>query len=472
MGSVIEILREATRGTPYEGRLYLVGGYPRDRLLGLPAPEDVDIVLEGDALELARFLHEGGYSDHTPVLYPRFGTAMISIHGHTVEMVTARSEHYDAESRKPFVIPASLYEDARRRDFTVNTLLENLHTGKILDPLGCARRHLRMRLLKTPLPPEDTFFDDPLRMLRAVRLAVRLGFRIERSTWRAMRREAHRLNLMGPKPPVVSAERIRDEFVKILMSRDPARGLVLLAEAGLLEQFLPELRDTMGVTQNAWHAYDVWTHTVKALEVLPADAPLELRLAVLFHDIGKPATRTEDEKGVHFYEHQFVGAEITRQVLQRLHFPNQTIHTVTELVRLHMRLGEPKPDAADAVIRRLIRDTAPYLEQLFILAQADRCAMGTDAPVTPLPVLRARIEEVCRDLDAAGVRSPLDGREIMKVLNVAPGPLIGEAKEYLVNEVIEGRLKPGDREGAGEALIKWYHGRMQEKTASPAKQQG
>lgn len=471
MGSVTEILQEATRGTVYEGQLWLVGGYPRDRLLGLPEPENVDIVLEGDALELARFLHSRGYSDHSPVLYPRFGTAMVTIQGHTVELVTARAERYDTRTRKPTVVPASLEEDARRRDFTVNTLLQNLHTGRMMDPLKCARRHLRMRLLKTPLPPEDTFFDDPLRMLRAVRFAVRLDFRIERSTWRAMRREAHRLNLLGPDPPVVSAERIRDEFVKILMSPHSGRGLRLLADANLLEQFLPELRETMGVTQNVWHLYDVWEHTIRALEALPRDAPLELRLAALFHDIGKPATRTEDAKGVHFYEHQSVGAETTRQVLQRLHFPNQTIHTVAELVRLHMRLGEPKPDASDSVIRRLIRDTAPYMDQLFVLAQADRAAMAPNAPMTPLPLLRERIEQVSRDLDAARVTSPLDGKEIMELLRVPPGPLVGAAKEFLTNEIIEGRLAARDKDGARKAVSEWFLRRMQENAAPPAKRE-
>ncbi len=465
MCPVIEMLREATRGTEYEGRLFLVGGYPRDRLLGLPAPEDVDIVLEGDALQLARFLHSRGIADHAPVLYPRFGTAMITVAGHAVELVTARSEHYDISSRKPQVVPASLFEDARRRDFTINTLLENLHTGKMLDPLGCARRHLRMRLLKTPLPPKDTFFDDPLRMLRAVRFAVKLGFRIERSTWRAIRSEAHRLNLMGPDPPVVSAERIRDEFVKILMSCDAARGLTLLAEGGLLAQFVPELVRTMGVTQDRWHLYDVWTHTLKALAALPPEASLELRLAVLLHDVGKPVTRTEDAKGIHFYEHQFVGADIARSILQRLHFPNQTIQTVAELVRLHMRLGEPRPDAADAVIRRIIRDTAPYMDQLFALAEADRSAMAPDAPMTPLSLLRRRIEEVNRELNAARVQSPLDGREVMELLGVGPGPIVGAAKEYLVNEIIEGRLRHDDREGARAALFEWYRRSKEENTA-------
>src|SRR2546421_2571191 len=240
-------LREATRGTEYEGRLYLVGGIPRDRALGLPVSDDVDIVLEGDAPRLARFLASKGLSDHAPVTYPRFGTAMITVDGHAVELVSARSESYEATSRKPDVRPATLMDDVLRRDFTINTLLENLHTGERQDLTGRSLADLEAGIIRTPLEPKVTFYDDPLRMLRAIRFAVRFGFNIDAPTWQAIIEDSHRLSLMGPNPPVVSAERIRDEFLKILLSVRVVRGLTLLRESGLLTQFFPELLRMVGV---------------------------------------------------------------------------------------------------------------------------------------------------------------------------------------------------------------------------------
>lgn len=456
MNDTIRKLREATKGTPYEGKLYLVGGIVRDPLLGLPPPPDIDLVLEGDALALARFLDRRGLSDHKPVLYPRFGTAMITVDGHPVELVSARAESYEAASRKPSVRPATLLDDVLRRDFTINTLLQNLHTGEVLDLTGRARADLAAKIIRTPLEPETTFHDDPLRMLRAVRFAVRLGSQIVEETWKAIQRNAWRLNLMGPEPPVVSAERIRDEFAKIMLDREAARGLEMLREADLLRQFFPELLEMIGVTQNGWHLYDVWEHTLVALRHLPPDASLEVRLGLLLHDVAKPRTRSEDERGVHFYEHQFVGAEMAEEMLRRLRFSNDQIRDVTALVRLHMRLGEAHPDWSDAAIKRLIRAIAPYEDALFILARCDMAAMNPDVPKTDLDALRARMDEIRRQSNVVQIASPLNGREVMEALGISPGPAVREAKDFLVNEVIEGRLAEGDKEAARSLLLQWW----------------
>jgi poly(A) polymerase len=428
----------------------------RDPLLGLPPPPDVDLVLEGDALALAHFLDQRGLSDHKPVLYPRFGTAMISVEGHPVELVSARAESYEVTSRKPSVRPATLLDDVLRRDFTINTLLQNLHTGEILDLTGLARADLEAKIIRTPLDPETTFHDDPLRMLRAVRFAVRLGFQIVEETWQAIRRNAWRLNLLGPQPPVVSAERIRDEFTKIMLEKDAPRGLEMLREADLLRQFWPELLEMIGVTQNGWHIYDVWKHTMVALEHLPPDASLEVRLGLLLHDVAKPRTRTEDERGVHFYEHPLIGAEMAEEMLRRLHFSNDQIRDVAALVRLHLRLGEARPDWSDAAIKRLIRAIAPYEEELFLLARCDMAAMKPEAPKGDLEALRARMDAIRRQSNVMQITSPLDGREIMEVLDIPPGPLVRQAKDFLMNEVIEGRLVEGDKEAARSLLLRWW----------------
>ncbi len=491
----LERMRVATRGTPYEGRLYLVGGLLRDRTLGLPLANDLDLVLEGDALELAKFLYERGLSSHYPVLYPRFGTAMIHIGradeaGSAVELVSARAESYQPDSRKPEVRQSTIQDDVRRRDFTINTLLENLHTGELLDLTGRAFADLHAGILRTPLAPRLTFFDDPLRMLRAVRFAARFGFEIEAETWEAICAEAERL-----RPPTIAYERIREEFVKIakLPGAKFRRGMELLLESNLLERFLPEMLPMVGCTQGDWHRYDVWTHTLTALECLPDAARLEVRLALLWHDIGKPATRSivmpvsepaspisegaatsavpllpvadskEAEAGggaVRFYGHPTVGAEIVRTMMNRLKFSNEEIRDVTVLVAKHMRLGEYRHEWSDVPVKRLIRDCGSYLDDLFVLTRSDRSAV--DIPpdqAADLEELRARIDALNALSDIAHMESPLNGDVIMETLGIGPGPPLKAAKEFLVNEIIEGRLSEKDRDAARRLLRAWWQAR-------------
>ncbi|MCS7064715.1 MAG: CCA tRNA nucleotidyltransferase, partial [Fimbriimonadales bacterium] len=461
----IERLREGLRGTPYEGRVYLVGGYVRDKLLGRPLPNDLDLVLEGDALELAQWLYDHGLAEHDPVVYPRFGTAMVKVSGVSIELVTARAESYRAESRKPVQVkPATLLEDALRRDFTINTLLENLHTGEVLDPLGRALPDLKARLIRTPCEPKATFYEDPLRMLRAVRFAVQLGFEIESETYQAICTDAPRL-------AIISRERIRDEFTRILEQPDAARGLQMLLDTGLLKEFAQPLLPMVGCTQNRYHQYDVWTHSLKAVEALShlsqggerssaPIAPWELRLATLLHDVGKPATRTVDEQGeVHFYGHARVGTEIARQWLREMKYPNATIERVCKLIALHMRPGEYSPQWSDAAVRRLMRDAGELLEPLLQLVEADIKAQRADLPHADLQALRARIEQIRAREAVHRWQSPLSGEELMHQLGLKPGPLVGRLKEALTELVLEGKLAPDDRERAlqlaQELLRQW-----------------
>lgn len=468
MERAIEQIRAATLGTPFEGRVYVVGGMLRDQVLGLPADDDLDLVVEGDALELAALLHRAGIASHRPVLYPRFRTAMLTVSGTRVELASARAETYDPATRKPAVRPATLREDALRRDFTINTLLKRIHGGEMLDPTGLALQDLQAGLIRTPLNPEETFRDDPLRMLRAARFAARFGFTIEPRTSEAMKALAYRLSLFVGDRPVVSAERIRDELERMIVHPGASRGLRILMEADLLAQFLPELSAMKGVEQNAWHIHDVWDHTLAALDALPSDAPLILRLGVLLHDVGKPVTRTEDEKGIHFFGHAAVGAEMTREILYRLRFSTDVIRAVSDLVRLHMRVGEYKPNWTDGAVRRLIRDTQPYLEMLIALARADIAAMSPDAPVVDLDELRKRMDHVNAQMDAARIRSPLSGAEIMRILDIRSGPEVGLAKQFLLNEVLDGRLDPGDAESATKALTAWWNAREAEQAPANA----
>ena len=453
MNPAIEKIRDVTRGTPYEGKLFLVGGIVRDKVMGRPPTEDVDIVLEGDALELARFLHGKGIADHKPVTYPRFGTAMVTIGGHTVELVSARKESYEPVSRKPEVEKADLYDDVMRRDFTINTLLENLHTGETLDLTGKGMEDIRAGIIRTPTEPETTFYDDPLRMLRAIRFAVRFGFEIEKVTYEAVVRDAARL-------AIISKERIRDEFVKILLSDEPARGLRMLKETGLLAQFAPELLNMQGVTQDGGHIHDVWEHTLHALESLPPSADLTLRLAVLFHDTGKPQTKTRDSEGhSHFYGHEDLSAEIARKVLRRLRFPVSEVSRVARLISMHMRIGEYQREWRDAAVKRLMRDAGSDISDLLALARADRHGAGPNASTKNLDELEQRMEHILVKTPVEHLESPLDGSEIMELLQIPSGPKVKEIKEFLLEEIIEGRLAPKDKESARKlALRKWSNG--------------
>ncbi len=442
---VLETLRGAVRGTEYAGRLFLVGGFVRDKVMGLPSgKDDIDIVLEGDALELARFLRQLGAADFEPVVYPKFGTAMVVVKGRDVEIVTARIEFYAPDSRKPDTVePGTLADDARRRDFTINTLLQSLDTGEITDPLGRAFADIDAQSIRTPTDPLLTFQDDPLRMLRAVRFAARFGFTIEPFTWKAVRQSAPRLS-------IISAERIREEFCKTLMTSRAPMGLELLKDSGLLAQFAPELMAMVGVTQNEFHAYPVWDHTLIALGHLPPDASLTLRLATLCHDIGKPPTKAAGEDGrVHFYGHAETGADITRRLMTRLKFSNDEIAAVTKLVAQHMRIGEYRPLWTDAAVRRLMRDLGPQLDDLFEIHRVDVSALAPDhTDISRAQELLARMAPIQATQDIGTLTSPLDGQELMARLGLKPGKRLGELKEYLTNEVVEGRLAPDDKEGA------------------------
>lgn len=450
MQEILDILREATKGSQYEGRLYLVGGIVRDAILGGGSDEDIDIVLEGDAGELAEFLHERGAAERPPVTYPRFGTAMVTVRGCQVELVGARKESYDRRSRKPSTRPGSLLDDVQRRDFTINTLLRNLHTGEVLDLTGQARRDIEDRILRTPRNPLVTFDDDPLRMLRAVRFAARLGFDIHSETYAAMRKRSARLK-------IVSAERIREEFVKTLMSPGAIAGLEQLRETKLLDQFAPELSATCGVTQNIYHIYDVWTHTLKTLESIPLESGIILRLAALLHDVGKVATRTVAEDGsVHFYRHQAVGADIARRMMNCLRFSGSQTDEVAFLISMHLRVGEYHHEWSDAAVRRLIRECGDHLEDLILLTRADKAASNPAMPSADLDALCAHVARVRSELAGQRIASPLDGREIIELLGIQPGPEVGAVKEYLENQVIEGYLLPGDKAAAAELLLRRY----------------
>ena len=406
---------------------WVVGGYVRDRLLARPHL-DLDVVVEhGDSLAVARRLADLAGAP-PPVTFERFGTAQVTLPGRLVELVTARTESYATDSRKPDVRRATLDEDLRRRDFTVNTLLMDVD-GKIHDRLG-ARKDLEAMLLRTPSDPVRTFTDDPLRMLRGIRFAAELGFELAPDLMPAMRRLRSRL-----APPVISAERIAEELRKMLESPRPKLALELLDEAGLLEAILPELAACKGVTQTGYHTHDVFGHTLLAVEATPPD--LLTRLAALFHDVGKPRTAKGDGT---FIGHEEVGAEMAKGALERLRFSQREIEVVTNLVRLHLRPVFYRSEWTDGAVRRLARDAGPNLDRLMALARADIAASAYPEP-EKLDELQSRLDAV-RSERPSRLQPLITGEEIMRARGIGPGPEVGRIKQKLEELVIDGEIQP------------------------------
>jgi poly(A) polymerase len=408
-------------------RAWIVGGYVRDKLLGRPHPNPDVVVEGGDALKLAERFAELARAE-PPVTFERYGTAQVTLPGHLVEFVTARAESYASDSRKPDVRPATLEEDLRRRDFTINTLLMDLD-GRIEDPLG-GRKDLDARILRTPYDPVRTFADDPLRMLRAVRFASQLGFDLAPDLLPAMRQMKSRL-----APPVISVERTADELRQMLTSESPRRAIELLDASGLLEVILPEVAACKGVAQSGYHTHDVYGHTLLTLEKVPPD--LIGRLAALFHDVGKPSTATPDGA---FTGHEMVGAAMAKSALERLRFSQKEVEAVVLLVRLHLRPVYYRSEWSDGAVRRLARDAGPQLDRLMALARADVAASAYPEP-EKLDELQARIEAVLHERPSR-LAPVVTGEDLMRVRGIGPGPDVGRIKRRLQELVIDGEVAP------------------------------
>jgi putative nucleotidyltransferase with HDIG domain len=425
-GKVLALLEQAAAD---EGaRAWVVGGYVRDKLLGRPHPNPDVVVEQGDALKLAeRFAMLAGASP--PVVFERFGTAQVTLPGHLVEFVNARAESYAPDSRKPDVRPATLDEDLLRRDFTINTLLMDFD-GNVHDRLG-GQKDLEAGILRTPTDPLRTFADDPLRMLRAIRFASQLGFEPAPDLLPAMRQMKVRL-----APPVISAERIADELRLMLTSPRPRLAVELLDAGGLLEIVLPEVAACKGVQQSGYHTHDVLGHTMLTVErVISTD--FVLRMAALFHDVGKPSTATPDGA---FTGHEMVGANMARAALERLRFAQRDIDVVAKLVRLHLRPVYYSSEWTDGAVRRLARDAGPELDRLMALARADIAASAYPEP-EKLDELQSRIDAILAERPSR-LEPVVTGEDVMRVRGISPGPEVGRVKRRLEELVMDGELSP------------------------------
>jgi poly(A) polymerase len=425
-----------------DGEVWVVGGYVRDRLLspgGVTVRPELDVVVVGAPAQAAaaRFSQLAGAPP--PVGFPRFGTAQVTWHGRRLEFVGARRESYRGDSRKPDVEQATLEEDLARRDFTINALYCDLEGG-VRDPFdGLA--DLEARVLRTPLDPAVTFRDDPLRMLRGVRFAAVLGFDLAPDAARAIEVSSARL-----RPPVVSVERIADEFWKMLVSPRPRLALELLDRHRLLPRVLPELSATHGVVQGGYHDDDVFHHTLRTVALTRPD--LTLRLAALFHDLGKPAAAHDGS----FPGHEELGARLAAGALTRLRLGTAHIQSVERLVRLHLRPVYYEAEWTDGAVRRLARSAGDDIWLLLELARADVGASSYPHP-EKIDALRRRLELLLAERPDR-FTLPVGGEDIMAVLGLTPGPEVGRVKAELEDLVLDGVLPP-DR----DALLEHLKGR-------------
>jgi poly(A) polymerase len=449
-------------------RLALVGGSVRDTLLGRLG-NDLDFTTDARPEQVLKILRP--WADSVWEVGIAFGTvgAMKNAHdgeaerSFQIEVTTYRSEAYDRTSRKPEVSYGDTIEDdLLRRDFTVNAMAVALPEGDFVDPYG-GLDDLAARVLRTPGTPESSFSDDPLRMLRAARFAAQLDFEVAPEVVAAMSAMADRIG-------IVSAERIRDELNKLILSEHPRKGLRLLVDTGLADLVLPELSALRLERDEHFRHKDVYEHTLTVLEQaidLETDGPdLVLRLAALLHDIGKPKTRRFETDGrVSFHHHEVVGAKLTKARLTQLKYPNDLVKDVSRLVELHLRFhGYGSGEWTDSAVRRYVRDAGPQLSRLHKLTRSD-CTTRNKRKAAALSrtydALEARIADLQEREELDAIRPDLDGNQIMSVLGIGPGPQVGAAYQHMLELRLENG--PMSEDEAIAALKTWWSAQQEEQ---------
>ena len=428
-------------------RLYLVGGVVRDAILDrLHDDHDLDFTTDAPPDEIERIV--SGWADAVWTQGKRFGTIGMKKDGRDLEITTHRAEAYDPDSRKPDVaFSDSIDADLSRRDFTVNAMALRLPEMELIDPFD-GLVDLGAHRLRTPLAPEDSFSDDPLRMLRAARFIAGYDLKPDAELVAAVERMHARLS-------IVSAERIRDEFDKLVMVDRPGAGLWFLVETGLADEFLPEL-PALALEQDPIHRHkDVLAHTIAVVEKTSRDRIL--RLAALYHDVGKPKTRSIGPRGVSFHHHEVVGARMTRERMKALRYSNEDIDAVSTLVELHLRFHTYKMGWSDSAVRRYVRDAGDLLDRLNELTRCDcttRNKRRAEELARRMDRLEADIARLRAQEELDSIRPDLDGKAVMEHLDIRPGRAVGQALDYLLELRME--LGPLGEEEAKRRLDEWW----------------
>lgn len=435
--------------------VYIVGGYVRDLLMQRKAPTDIDFVTEQSGIELAKAVGKE-LGDLKVSVFKTYGTAMIKYKDLDLEFVGARKESYSEDSRKPAVETGTLEDDQKRRDFTVNALAISLNEenfGELIDPFN-GREDMLNKILRTPLEPAQTYSDDPLRMMRAIRFASVLHFEIEKNSLEAIKQEAERIK-------IVSMERIMVEFNKIMLSEKPSVGLKLMEETTLLEKIIPELTALKGIeeVEGQTHKDNFW-HTLEVVDNISKNTDkLWLRWAALLHDIGKAPTKKFVEKiGWTFHGHEFLGSKMVKNLFTRLKLPLGTdMKYVQKMVKLSSRpIALIDDGTSDSALRRLLFDAGEDLEDLFTLCKADittKNASKQEKFKKNFEYVAKKIKEVEEKDQVRNFQPPISGEEIMEMFQLKPGREIGILKEKVKEAILEGEIA-NDKDEARNFVIK------------------
>jgi poly(A) polymerase len=452
---VFQVIASAAEQSGTEA--YVIGGFVRDLLLekGHSVHKDIDIVALGSGIALAEKVRMGLGGELPLTVFKNFGTAMLKCEDAEIEFVGARKESYRRDSRKPLVEDGTLEDDQNRRDFTINALAISLNRknfGELLDPFD-GLRHLEQKIITTPLEPGRTFSDDPLRMLRGIRFATRLGFQIEEGTFEAIRQHRQRIG-------IISQERITEELNKILSTRQPGRGFLLLDESGLLEIIFPELYRMKGVEEvNGQFHKDNFLHTLKVLDnIALVTDKLWLRWAALLHDVAKPRTkRFEAGTGWTFHGHEFLGAKMIPGIFRKLKLPlNEKMKYVQKLVQLHLRpIVLSQEIVTDSAVRRLIFDAGDDLEDLMTLCEADITSKNERTVKRHLhnfQVVRDKITQLEERDSIRNFQPPISGDDIQKTFGIPPSKAVGIIKNAIKEAILDGEI-PNQYEPAYRRML-------------------
>ena len=432
--------------------VYTVGGYVRDHLLGKDV-KDIDFVVIGDGPQFAEKVAKALNSTQITT-YRKFGTAMVKHEKNILEFVGARKESYRGESRNPEVEQADLLTDLSRRDFTINAIAVSLNKntyGNVIDPFN-GQKDLKKKIIRTPLEPMKTFFDDPLRIMRAIRFATRLNFQIARKTKEALFNEKERLK-------IISQERITEELLKIIASQKPSIGLDIMEQTGVLELVLPEISDLKGVDERGHFKHkDVFIHTLQVLNnISDVSTKLDLRLAALFHDVAKPLTKQfNPDTGWSFHGHEDLGARMMNRIGKHLRLSNETIRYIKKLIYLHLRpIHLAEEGVTDSAIRRLIFNAGDDIDDLITLCRADITSGNPKRVAQHLANFDhvvQRVQEVEEKDRLRQFQPPVRGDEIMKICGIKPGPLVGKIKTAIEEAILNGEIS-NDHESAYQFLL-------------------
>ena len=451
---IFKLLSEVITAEKVQG--YVIGGYVRDCILKRQHPDkDIDIVVIGSGIEIAKKVAKKISPDLKPSVFKNFGTAMFRFDDYEVEFVGARKESYERGSRKPFVENGSLEDDQKRRDFTINALALSLNEetfGEFLDPFG-GMDDLKNKIIRTPLDPEKTFSDDPLRMMRAIRFATQLKFTIEERTFMSIAENAERIT-------IVSAERVTTELNKILMSDQPSKGFILLEKAGLLKYILPELDNLKGVeTKEGKGHKDNFHHSVKVLDNISRHTDnLWLRWAALLHDVGKPLTKKyTPETGWSFHGHEYIGSKMIPDIFRKLKLPlNERMKYVQKIVDLHLRpIALSQEVVTDSAIRRLLFEAGNDIDDLMMLCEADITSKNQEKKLKHLEnfrLVRNKLKEIEEKDAVRNFQPPVDGTEIIEAFGIRPGREVGIIKNAIREAILDGII-PNEKKAARNIMI-------------------